>query len=326
MSKITKNYQQLAAGIGFGYDEPSNCLYGVRNGYEILIYANDPRYPYLLTATTSARSGSCTIGKEENKEFSKSVKPAAAITQKDSLITVVSKNTGANMDKARDSVNYLLDAMTAFLHERGFEPCCQTCGASSQTVGFAVEQARMHLCPNCAARLRSENEVKFQQDEKKSGNIVGGIVGAFFGSLIGVLCIILISQLGYIAAISGVVMAICTVKGFELLGGKLDKIGIAICCAIMVVMTYIGNRLDWGVLISKELGMNILDSFQAVPMFRAMGRIEDTSYFYNLGMIYLFTIGGAIPTIMNVVRNKKDKNRVAQIGNAPIQNNNSNNF
>lgn len=61
-------------------------------------------------------------------------------------------------------------------------------------------------------------------------------------------------------------------------------------------------------------------------MFRAMGRIEDTSYFYNLGMIYLFTIGGAIPTIMNVVRNKKDKNRVAQIGNAPIQNNNSNNF
>ena len=325
MSKITKNYQQLAAGIGFGYDESDNCLYGVRNGYEILIYANDPRYPYLLSITTSARSGSCILGKEENKLFTKSVKPAAALTQKDSLITAVSKNMNGNQDKARENMNYLLDAMTAFLHERGFEPCCQLCGTASQTVGFAVEKARMHLCSNCAARMKSENEVKFQEKDSRSGNIVGGIVGAVLGSLVGVLCIIVINQLGYVAAISGVVMAVCTVKGYELLGGRLEKIGIVICCVIMLVMTYIGNRLNCGIIIAKELKMNVFDAFQAIPMFRAIGRVDSAAYFGSLAMTYVFTALGAVPTIMNVVKNKKNENRVVQIGNTTIQND-TNNF
>ncbi|MCM1182229.1 MAG: hypothetical protein NC337_02510 [Roseburia sp.] len=320
MSKITKNYQQLAAGIGLGYDEQNNCLYGVRNGYELLIYANDPRYPYLLTISTSARSGSCILGKEENKLFTKSVKPAAALTQKDSLITAVSRNSTNNVDKMCENMNYLLDAMTAFLHERGFEPCCQTCGTASQTVGFAVEKARMHLCPSCAARIKSENEVKIQEKGSRRGNLVGGIVGAFLGSLIGVLCIVIFSQLGYVAAISGVIMAVCTVKGFELLGGRLNKVGIVICCVIMAVMTWFGNRLDWGILIMKESGMSIFDGFQAVPMFRATGRIENSNYLYNMGMTYLFTALGAIPSITSVVKNKKDEHYVSQIGNTAMQN------
>lgn len=324
MSKITKNYGQLAAGIGFGYDEPSNCLYGLRNGYEILIYANDQRYPYLLTITTSAKSVSCTLGKEENKLFTKSIKAAASLSQKDSLITVISKNTG-NQGKLRDNINFILDAFTAFLHERGFEPCCQTCGSAGQTVGFAVEKARMHLCCNCGARIKSEKEVKLQEKENKSGNLIGGIVGAFLGSIIGVICIILISQLGYVAAISGVVMAICTVKGYELLGGKLDKVGIIISCVIMVIMTYFGNRLNWGIFVAGELGMNIFEGFQSIPTFRAIGRIDSEDYFYNIAMLYIFTVVGAIPTIMSVVKDRKTSNRVAQIGYGATQNN-TNNF
>ena len=52
MSKITDNYKKLALGIGFTYDEFTNTIYGIKNGYELLIYATDQRYPYLLTITT----------------------------------------------------------------------------------------------------------------------------------------------------------------------------------------------------------------------------------------------------------------------------------
>ena len=92
MSKITENYKSLAAGIGFTYDEFTNTIYGVKDGYELLVYATDQRYPYLLTITTSARSANVTLGKEEISLFKKSVAPAAGMKQKDSLSTDTNKN------------------------------------------------------------------------------------------------------------------------------------------------------------------------------------------------------------------------------------------
>ncbi len=51
----------------------------------------------------------------------------------------------------------------------------------------------------------------------KKDNVTAGIVGAFLGSLIGVLCIIVIGELGYVVAISGVVMAICVLNSHSML-------------------------------------------------------------------------------------------------------------
>ena len=40
----------------------------------------------------------------------------------------------------------------------------------------------------------------------REDNPIAGLVGALLGSLIGVACIVLVSQLGYVAAVSGLVM------------------------------------------------------------------------------------------------------------------------
>ncbi len=50
-----------------------------------------------------------------------------------------------------------------------------------------------------------------EQNQKKE-NWLAGIVGAFIGSLIGVGVIILLGQLGYVAALSGIAMAVCALK------------------------------------------------------------------------------------------------------------------
>lgn len=73
-----------------------------------------------------------------------------------------------------------------------------------------------------------------QQNAQKTENLAGGIAGALIGSLLGVVCIVLLSQLGYVAAISGVLMAVGVLKGYEKLGGKLTKKGIVISMIIMV--------------------------------------------------------------------------------------------
>lgn len=132
-------------------------------------------------------------------------------------------------------------------------------------------------------------------------NLIAGLVGAFFGSLLGVVCIVLIGQLGYVAAVSGLVMAVCALKGYEKFGGALSKKGIAACCIIILVMTYFGNKMDWALSASRALDMGLLDCYQAIPLFMEEGVIESASYWGNLVMLYLFTVLGAVPTIRNAL-------------------------
>ena len=318
MSKVTENYKSLAMGIGFNYDELTNTIYGTRNGYEFLVYASDQRYPYLLTITTSVRSVGMALGKDEIAQFRKSVGPVSSLAQKDSLITVVIKSQ-KNQDRLCGDLGSTIDALTGFLRERSYTPCCQTCGTSGQTVGFMLELARMHLCANCAARPKSENEVKVQQRQQKNVNIVGGIIGAVLGSLIGVLCIVILGQLGYVAAVSGIVMAFCTLKGFDKLGGKLTVVGIVISCVIMIAMTYFGNRLDWAIEIYKgikeyyDYDVNVLQAFQIVPSF-VIEADNRSDYIASFAQQMLFVVIGAIPTVVSISREQKNVNHVAQIG------------
>lgn len=318
MSKITDNYTKLAAGIGFTYDEAANTIYGIKNGYEMLIYATDQRYPYLLTITTSARSANAPLGKDEISMFKKSVAPATALTQKDSLITVVNK-LNKNQAKLCDDINYTINALAAFLSERGFAPCCQTCGAPTQTVGFLLKNARLHLCADCAARAKSENEVKSQERDRKSVNIVGGIIGAVVGSLIGVACIIILGMLGYVAAISGIVMAFCTLKGFDKLGGKLTAAGIIISCVVMIGMTYFGNRLEWAIELSRgmkeyfDYDISLMQCFRSIPSFVSEFDMMN-EYIASFLQQMLFVVIGAVPTIISISKDQKNINRVAQIG------------
>ena len=121
-------------------------------------------------------------------------------------------------------------------------------------------------------------------EEKKRENVPAGIVGAFLGSLIGVACAVLIGQLGYVASISGLVMAVCALKGYELLGGSLTKKG-----ALISTLLILADALHDG----------IFEAFQEVPDLLDRGIIESGPYWGDLIMLYLFTLLGAVPTIWN---------------------------
>lgn len=317
MSKITDNYANLSADIGFTYDASTNTIYGTKNGYEILIYAADPTYPYFFTITTTARSANAVLGKEENTLFKKSVSSAVSLSQENDLIIVTTKNNTKNQEKIRKNLLDILNTLTTFLRERNFVPCCQSCGASAQTVGFMLNGTRLHLCAECAAKVKSENEATAQKWEQKSVNLFGGIIGAILGSLIGVVCIVIFGQLGYVAALSGTLMAFCTLKGFDKLGGKLTVPGIVLSCIIMVGMTYLGNRLDWAIEFSNAMkeyyDVSIFDAFRMVPEL-----VESTDvmgdYIVSFLQQMLFILIGAVPTIISITRAQKNIHCVSQIG------------
>ena len=140
------------------------------------------------------------------------------------------------------------------------------------------------------------------EQKKKRENLVAGSVGAFLGTLAGVVCTVVIGQMGYVASISGLIMAVCALKGYELLGGTLSKKGAAISSLLILVMTYFAHRLTWAFTVANATGLGILASFRAIPHLLDANMLEGPAYWGNLVMLYLFPLLGAVPTIIGGLR------------------------
>lgn len=311
--KILENYTNLAQRLGLYLDAENGVIYGNRSGYDILIAPADSQYPYLLTTTISANRPGTQITKEDAKAFRKENKNVQVLKQDNYVITMTVKLI-TNQDKLKNAYESSLNALLNYLHTRGYENCCQTCGKVTETKGYNIGSSRMLLCQDCFTVLSQKTTATNNEKAARKNNLVGGIVGALLGSLIGVASIIILSQLGYVAAISGIIMAICTLKGYELLGGKLNALGIIICSVLMIVMVYVGDRLDWAIYISRELETDIFQSFKLVPVLLEAELIEMSDYIAALAQVYIFTLVGAIPTIYSAVKNKSSEGRIGQIG------------
>lgn len=165
------------------------------------------------------------------------------------------------------------------------------------------------FCENCGSALEPQQPVTqaaayeqpvYQQpmQPEKRENVVTGVIGALIGALIGAASIILLSQLGYVAAISGLILAVCTLKGYELLGRKMSTKGLIICIVIMLVTPYIADRIDWAIVAAKEMPYSVSEAFFKVPDWIDRGTIDSGDYYLNLAKIYGFVVLGGIGTVV----------------------------
>ena len=141
---------------------------------------------------------------------------------------------------------------------------------------------------------------------EKPENVVAGIVGALLGAAIGAAAIILLDLAGYMAAISGVILAVCAYKGYELLGGKLSKTGILISTLLILVTPYVADRISWAIFIMREFevyGVTFAEAFAVVHEVA-----DPDTYASTLGMLYLFTALGAFSVVRKQLKlGKKHK-------------------
>ena len=97
----------------------------------------------------------------------------------------------------------------------------------------------MTMCPGCFEELH--NSLLAAGSQKKPVNLAAGIAGALAGSLIGVILWVVIYRLGYVAGIIGFVMSVCCIKGFEKLGGGLNRPGLWLSLFLAVLMLLVGE-------------------------------------------------------------------------------------
>ena len=309
--KKIENYQQIAMGTGLRYDETNDLFHGERDGFDFIVYAPDARYPYMMVLHTAAKSADgSTFDKQAVKGFQKSSKKIASFGQKN-LDIRVSLKAQSNAEKCKDTLNEALAATTTFLRTNSYSPCCDLCGQNVETGAFRMGGEYYHLCPDCEMKMRSDIAMNAQQTAQKKENIVGGIVGALLGSLLGMLSVLILSQLGYVAALSGVIMAVCVLKGYEMLGGKLTKKAVVISAVIMILMTYFADRVDWAIILfnqggGAEAGYSLFECYRLIPAALSAEIIDMGSYIGNLVLQYLFVALGAIPVSYTHLRAPRD--------------------
>ena len=311
--KMEQYYEQLAQSTGLRFDAESGALYGQQGGFDLVVSAQNESTPRSLMVSVSAQRPENLLAKEEVDQFKKDNKMVQGLVQNGNVLTMSLKNT-INQNKLQGNLSDALQALVHFLSTGGFQNCCQACGKTGETNPCYFSGRYLHLCSDCFTALQKNETMNQERKKSKNENLIGGMAGALIGSLLGVACILILKQLGYVASISGVVMAFCTLKGYELLGGKLTKKGIIISIVLMLVMTFIGDWVDWAILITREVGTDFVTAFRVFPMFLQNQMIESTVYWGNLVLLYVFLLIGAVPTISTSLKNKENEGRIYCLG------------
>ena len=142
--------------------------------------------------------------------------------------------------------------------------------------------------------------------QEKKENVAMGIFGALIGGLIGGASIVLFGQMGMISALSGVILAFCTLKGYELLGKERSVLGTIICVVIMLAVPYFADRVNWALEIVDELGLAFGDAFKYVhEVVEAFSLEED--YWKDLLFIYGFAALGAFTLVKQPGKKKTEE-------------------
>ncbi|MGF0033939.1 hypothetical protein ACQRBN_13400 [Bariatricus sp. SGI.154] len=112
----------------------------------------------------------------------------------------------------------------------------------------------------------------------------------------------ILGQFGYIASICGVIMGICTLKGYSLLAKGISMKGLVISAVIMIIMVYLSNMFSYGLAVAEVAEVDIVSALLAVPSLVSEGIIETGTYYKDLVMLYIFTGIGAVPTIRDYLK------------------------
>lgn len=185
---------------------------------------------------------------------------------------------------------------------------CSKCGATITSNASFCEYCGQPVTEQPEAVQQSAPtavETAVSAPVQKPENVLTGTVGALIGAAIGGASIILLSQIGFVAALSGLILAVCTLKGYELLGGRLSTKGIIISIVLMLVTPYIADRIDWAIVVMNaysDVGVTFGEAFAAIPALIEEEAIEMGSYLGNLAMLYLFTVLGAFGTVKNAFK------------------------
>ena len=311
MYKKVKNY---AIEKGLAVDDKAGIAYGKINGCFLVIH-QDPATPGRHTIQLWMKQGAAepypSVVDFVNQCPSK-FKYLQTASYSGTKVIAEFWGNGLKWGSAYvPCIDAFLKEITDYFRTNQLSTCCETCGIGSGLSLYQIESADHLFCFACYAQTSDQIQKSIHEKAKQgNGNVIGGIIGALLGALLGVIAWVLIYQLGNISALGGLVMVICALKGYELLGGRLNILGIILSCVISVVMLLFAEQVCLSIEIYqafREYDVTFFEAFQSVPAFLEEPEILG-AVVYDLVIGFILLAAGAGGTIYQVY--KKNKNSV----------------
>ncbi len=311
MAKVAEQ-QHLA------YDSHEKIMWGNYKGYKIAVIEDAANWSYHFNVPLNSMEDFGSSGLNDFIQLlSDEKKRIKSIYYKDYGLKIemaMSRKAKSNTE----NLISLLDRIVDFARNYSYVSCCETCGDQSESSVYAINGNTFCGCNECYNNTISNLEDIKSAAKDKKGNLITGIVGALLGALIGAALWVAVYALGYIAAICGIILAVCIIKGYELFGGKLNKAGIALTVVLTIAMVYVSTYAAYGYTVYDTLketeNIDIFDAIRSVRYF-----IEDypdiaSSFYKDLVMGYIFTAVGTISTFYSAYQHASAKYSAKKLG------------
>ncbi len=291
----------VATELGVTCVESNKLLHGHVNGINVGVAAEAGKMlaNRCVIATLASSDGSA-LSQQDKAELQCQHKCIARIDTIGKRIyihtTDIARGKAQLAKKQTELESAFVLAVTAFLAEHGYANVCDKCDCTEDISACILGTELEHLCDRHYHEAEEVVSVQIAETNAVEGNMLLGIVGAIAGALIGVIVIALIGSMGFIASIGGIVLALCALKGYKLLGKKISKAGLYITIAIMVVMVYVAHVVGYAMYFAVWYETTFVSALGGMHQYIFADSEFVYAYFSELGWLYIFTaIGAAYP-------------------------------
>ncbi|HEX3037618.1 MAG TPA: hypothetical protein VHO94_01320 [Oscillospiraceae bacterium] len=309
------NLMTFSQETGMVYDKKRKSAYGNFNGYQVVV--QDVINQKLFVVSMNVNGGT-------PEQANAVAQYLLSLSQQNPNVKFANFNANSISISVKsrvknniESLKEVLNAVTSYCRSNSMVSCCKICGAQTDLAMFSINGNCVSMCNNCFEKAQADLSSAQQEIKKKKGNIVTGIVGALLGSLIGVVLWVIVYQVGYIAGLVGLVLAVCTIKGYEKFGGKLNVGGIVISMIIAVGMLFLAENICVALEIYNqfkvEYDINFFDAFRSIPDLLGESEKLRGAYLHDLGIGYLFMIVGSFSSIMAIYKNANLKHEMTRL-------------
>lgn len=168
-----------------------------------------------------------------------------SVTQEATALVIRGK-VSIKKKKMLQAIREILDTSPNKLRQLGYQAGDFKTGMDDGTVKLTqFNQYYTYLSEeNYQATLEEVQQLQANFANKKE-NMLLGLSAAFIGALIGGLLWFAIGLLGYIAWIAGVIALFLAFKGYQLFGGKVSRIGVALVFILTISVVFLANHAVW---------------------------------------------------------------------------------
>lgn len=297
----------IATDLGLQFDSESRVMYGDREGFLLVIEGTQTKNVFAISVSVKPGAQGDLI--EENEAIWQDLKSQSKVINAvsfDEHLVKVGVKGGMSKKKTVESLWNGIQELVDFLHNHQFVQVNSATGEEGPIGLYQIGDSVFLIDDATFQEYQAQVQDTVKAYEAKEENFLLGIVGSLVGAILGGAVALVIARFGYVSVIAGLALGYCTIKGYELLGKKLTTKGVVVSAIWMILTVLLVHQLDYVLEVMKQYDAGFGDAWNSINDAVFHSDFPE-NYFLNLGMLVVFTLGGAWISVQSALEVQKNR-------------------